>query len=674
MAMLQMQRISIYALKKDRKRILELLQRRGILEINDIIQEDNVFHKMDVTKARSGFEKHVVIANEALEILNHHAPLKKSMFSALNGRKVTSIEDYSAFSGKYEDSVQVAVDLISYSKEIAELKAEIIRLEAQIVMLTPWMKLDIPINFSITEHTKSFIGAISKEWSLEAILDKLKDFLPVEVEIISSSKEQTCIFALCPTTTADGVYNILRSMDFTTPGVSMDKAPVEQKVDLENRILEAKTAINKTVEAIVSLAKYREDIMFLQDYDRMRSDKYEVIGQLTQTNNIVVISGYIPEREIQEIEKSLNKDFLVAIEVEKPSEEEDVPVLLKNNGFAQPLEWVVAGFSLPGKGEIDPTMIMALFYYMLFGIMLADAGYGTLMVGVCAFCLIKYKHTIELSLKNFLTMFLFCGIATIFWGVMFGSYFGDLFDVTASTFFGATQLPIIPPLWFFPVDKPMLMLAFSMVLGLIHLMTGLVIKMYQLYKQKEYKALLYDAISWFALIVSSAILVVSLDMIKSMMGPGVSIPPALTKVATIIAILASIMILLTNGRESRNPFKRFLKGAYALYGITGYLSDVLSYSRLLALGLASGIIGNVINKMAAMPAKSPLGPFFFIIIVIGGHALNIAINALGSYVHTTRLSYVEFFGKFYGGGGRFFHPFQMKTKYYKIKENMKNEN
>ena len=152
------------------------------------------------------------------------------------------------------------------------------------------------------------------------------------------------------------------------------------------------------------------------------------------------------------------------------------------------------------------------------------------------------------------------------------------------------------------------------------------------------------------------------------------IPSAMKKVSVIVAIVAAGIIVLTNGRESKNPFKRFLKGAYALYGITSYLSDVLSYSRLLALGLATSIIGSVINKMAPMTANITLiGPFIFIVIVIFGHLLNVAINLLGAYVHTNRLQYVEFFGKFYEGGGRSFHPFNMKTKYYKVKESIKNE-
>jgi V/A-type H+-transporting ATPase subunit I len=266
-------------------------------------------------------------------------------------------------------------------------------------------------------------------------------------------------------------------------------------------------------------------------------------------------------------------------------------------------------------------------------------------------------------------MFLFCGISTTFWGVMFGSYFGDIFDVIGTKFFGVTELPVIPALWFIPVNKPMQMLSFSMILGIIHILAGLSIKIYQLIKRKDYLAIVYDALSWFVLVVSCTLLLVSLDMIKNILSITFVLPKGVSTVSTALAVLSALVIILTNGRESRNPIKRFLKGAYALYGITGYLSDVLSYSRLLALGLASGIIASVINKMAGMIGNGVVGAIVMVIILIVGHAINFAINILGAYVHTNRLQYVEFFGKFYEGGGRAFNPFNMKTKYYKVKEN-----
>jgi V/A-type H+-transporting ATPase subunit I len=673
MAMQQMQRIYIYALKKDRKPLLEMLQRRGVLEINDAVPEDDVFCKADVSQARSGFERNINAAGEAVGILDRYVDVKKSMFSSLKGRKEISTAEYNAFKGKYGQTMDTAVKINTYVKEIAEWKAEILKLKTQAELLAPWTGLDIPLGFTGTRFTKGFLGTLPREWTPEKIYGALAQFMPVDVDIISSSREQTCIFVLCAKDKADGVYEALRALDFSHPGVSSDKAPAEQIELLEKRITQAEERIKAAEAAIAASAGSRDDLLFLQDYDCMRLEKYEVIGRLAQSRNIFVLTGYVPERDAKALEEALNKSFTAAVELEQPSEKEEVPVLLSNNGFARPLEWVVESFSLPKTGEIDPTMIMAIFYYLIFGIIMADVGYGTLVTAACLLLLLRYGRKMEASMKNFFTMFLYCGISTIAWGIVFGNYFGDLIDIIAGSFFGVEKTPILPPLWFMPMNQPMRMLAFSMAFGIIHLLFGLVIKGYQLFRQKDYKGIFYDAVSWFVLVVGCTLLLLSMDMIKSILGLTMVIPKVAVNISSVGAVLAAITIVATNGRESRNPFKRFLKGLYALYGISGYLSDVLSYSRLLALGLASGVVCSVVNKIAGMVSHSIVGPLAFIIIILLGHSLNFAINILGAYVHTNRLQYVEFFSKFYGGGGRPFNPFNMKTKYYKVKESMKNE-
>ncbi len=666
MAMLQMQRILICALKKDRKSIMELLQRRGVVEISDILPEDSVFQKNDISAAKNILEKSISSAREAIEILNSYSDEKKSLLAPLQGMKEVSLEDYQAFQDKHDIILRTADRVIALSKEIAETRAEIIKLKTQIEILTPWINLDIPISFSGTKATKVFIGTLPTEWTLEAIYAELADFMPLNVDIISSSKNQTCIFAICQKEKGDAVFEALRQIEFSLPGVSFDLAPAEQLKVLNNQIAEAEKAISEAIAEIEVCKQQKEDIKFLLDYNSMRMEKYGAIGHLLQSRNTFVMSGFIAKVEAVALSKELNEKYLLSIDLEDPSEEEEVPVQLKNNAFSEPLEWIVNAYSPPKKGEIDPTMIMALFYYLLFGLMLGDAGYGLIMVLGCGFGLLKYGKRMEHSTKNSLRMFLYCGISTMFWGIVFSSYFGDIVDVVSETYFG--HKVSIPPLWFIPMNEPMRMLTFSMALGLIHIFTGLGVKLYQLIRQKEYKAIIYDVIFWLVLLFSCIILLLSMQMIVDLLGVNFKMSSDVANVAGILAILSSIGIICTNGRESRNPFKRFLKGLYALYGISGYLSDVLSYSRLLALGLASGVIAMVINKMAAMVGKGLIGPFIFIIIIVFGHSLNIAINALGAYVHTNRLQYVEFFGKFYEGGGRLFMPFSNKTKYYKIKE------
>jgi V/A-type H+-transporting ATPase subunit I len=671
MAIQQMQKVFIYALKKNRKPVLEYIQRKGVIEIDDMLPKDSVFRKKDVSVGRLELDKNVASSNEAIEILNRVVPKKSTISNLLIGRKEVSSKVYNEFKEKHNSVLKIIKRIIILNKEIIEGNAEILKLQAQVEMLMPWMGLDIPLDFTETKYTKSFIGTLPKEWTLEQIYEELACCMPVNIDIISSSKNQTCIFVLSAKEKADKVGELLRRMEFAYPSLTSHVPPSQQQKELEKLISNEQSVIKKAKEEIISYNKFREDILFLHDYDTMRSEKYEVIGQLLQSKNVFIISGYIPKKDSQILEKQLNKMFEAAVEIEQPSPEEEVPVLLQNNGFSAPLEGIVRGFSLPGRKETDPTMVMSLFYYMMFGLMLSDAGYGALMIIGCSLLLIKFNNQMESSWKRTLQMYLYCGISTAFWGIMFGSYFGNLIDVVRKTFFGIDET--IPALWFYPVNEPMRMLAFSMLIGLIHLMTGLWMKFYMLLKQRDIKSIIYDVLSWFVLVVSCTMILLSMQMIKGILQIDFTLPSKVTSISAGLAVISAIVIIFTNGRESRNPFKRFLKGLYALYGITGYLSDVLSYSRLLALGLATGIIGSVINKMASMAAGGFLGPLFFIIIVIVGHVLNIAINALGAYVHTNRLQYVEFFSKFYEGGGRQFNPFGMKTKYYKVKENTNNE-
>lgn len=669
MAVLQMQHIYICGLKKERKQILEQLQRSGVVEISEMKQDNNVFIKQDVTSAVSALKKNVATAKEAILILDAYTQKKSSMLAVLNGRKVITGKAYDDFYKKHDYITRISNRICSIPKQIAEQKAEILKLKAQKEILSPWVLLDIPLNYKGTKSTSVFLGTLPNSWSYDEIYSILAEFMPVDVKIISSSREQTCIFVLCEKQKSDEVYNSLRSAGFSYVSSLSDIVPAAGIKEIDDQIETAEKEISDLGKEIKSYDKNRDDIMFLYDFETMRSDKYEVINLMLQSRNTFVISGYVADRDKNLAESALTGKYEVAVEFEQPSEDEDTPILLKNNSFARPLEKTIESFSLPGKGEIDPTSAVSLFYYMLFGLMLSDAVYGAVIAFACAAGLIFYRRNLEDSVRNTLKMYLFCGIATIFWGVMFGSYLGDIVDVVSKTFLGKTVS--IPPLWFFPIKDPMRMLVFCMIIGITHLFFGLGMKLVQCIRQKNYKAIIYDVFFWYMLLIGSILKLLSMKMFTNILGLSSPLSASVGNVGGIVAVIAALGIIMTNGRESKNPFKRFLKGLYALYGITGYLSDILSYSRLLALGLATGVICSVVNQMAGMLGgsfKGPIGVILFIIVCILGHTLNIAISALGAYVHTTRLQYVEFFGKFYQGGGHKFSPFGVETKYYKIME------
>ena len=264
-------------------------------------------------------------------------------------------------------------------------------------------------------------------------------------------------------------------------------------------------------------------------------------------------------------------------------------------------------------------------------------------------------------------LFLYCGISTTFWGFMFGSFFGDAVNIIATTFFNRPDIRLAP-LWFEPISYPMRMLVFSFAFGIVHLFTGLGVKLYSSIKSGHLADGIYDAVFWYLLVGGAVVYMLTLSMFTEMLGLGFTLPPAAGAISGAAALIGLVGIIFTSGRESKNWGKRLLKGLYGAYGVTSYLSDILSYSRLLALGLATSVISTVFNQLGSMLGNSIPGIILFILVFLIGHTLNLAINALGAYVHTNRLQFVEFFGKFYEGGGRKFNPFAIHTKYYKVKE------
>ncbi|MGL4798939.1 MAG: V-type ATP synthase subunit I [Cellulosilyticaceae bacterium] len=666
MAVAQMQLVHIYGLKKQKKPLMKWLQRQGNIEIIDLPTDDTYFYKEDVLKNKATAERCGALAEDTIGILETYVPSKRKPLAFFEGKRELKAEDYEAFEAQYEELKKKVEDIQYAVKQLEALKAEKLQLLHKQEMFSQWESLDIPLAFKGTQKIVSFIGTLPAVWSEETLKAQLGEEQLLYIQCIQTDKQQSYFFILGLKYQEEQVLEKLRGLGFTYPDSQLKGIPKQEIEAITEAIKINEEAVERTVENIKSYAALRDRMALLVDYEKMKVGRYEATAQLLESDQMMILRGYIPKDTSPFFEKQIKMQFQVAVEFDEPSEEAEVPVLLKNNSFVAPLESVVEAFSPPGKGEKDPTTITALFYYVLFGLMLSDVAYGTMMVLGCGFVLWKYKEKLEIGMKNALKMFFICGISTIFWGAMFGSYFGDIVDVASQTFIG--HKVIIPPLWFFPVNEPMRMLVFSMLVGVIHLLTGLTMKLIGLAGQKNYKAILYDVVFWYGIIVGCIGILLSTPMFTNMIGISFTWPEAVGRGMSILAILCAVGIVVTNGRESRNPFKRLLKGAYALYGITGYLSDVLSYSRLLALGLATGVICTVINKMASMAAVGPLGMVWFILIFLAGHSLNLGINLLGAYVHTTRLQYVEFFGKFYEGGGRKFMPYKLHTKYYTFKD------
>ena len=669
MAVMQMDRICVCALKKDRKRLLEFLQRQGSVELKKA-EADDLFQTMDTASFRAMFEKSAKTAAAALEILNRYAPAQTSALSFLSGRQILSVKESEAFTARWSERMNVAERLIVLDREISQAKADILKAEAAEEALTPWLNLPVPLTFQGTDQTRAWIGSVQGEADGAALLARMTQAAPVmgpvHIEVIRSSKEMTSFYVLALKRDAMGVEAALNALGFVRPSGASSRTPVFAMERLKEKKLDAQARIDTSATEIKSYESQRGELKLLEDYFLMRTEKYGVLAQLGQSKHAVVLSGYVAREDAAALEKKLHDRFDCAVEFSPADDDEEAPVRLKNRPYAAATEAVLESYSMPSRTEIDPSPVMSFFYYLMFGLMLSDAGYGLILAVACG-VLPRIYPQMEESWRRSLRMFFWCGVSTVFWGILFSSYFGDAVNVISKNFFGHEVG--IPALWFLPLDKPMLLLMFCLAIGVVHLVTGYVMKARNLFAAGKPLDILYDCGYPVLLLFSLLVPLVGSGMFQTMAGFSIALPGWVSQACMIVAGGSILGVVLTAGRESKSWGKRIAKGLYAAYNVAaGWLGDILSYSRLLALGLATGVIASVFNSLGALAGAGVVGAVLFILVFLIGQTMNLGINILGAYVHSNRLEYVEFFGKFYEGGGRKFQPFGVHTKYYRIEE------
>ena len=672
MAVLQMKKMNICGVKGDRKPILERLQSLGVMEIHrEDIPDCEGFSKMDTKIDISLFEKNMRLINNALSILDKYVPEKKGMLSTLEGKKTVKREEFDKITSGTDELLLKAKAIVSLEKEISEKKAHIIRFENQTESITPWLGLDIPMDLRGTKHTSIILGTMPKEITIDelnaVLMGETQGVTAVDCNVVAEDRDLMYVCIFCLTCEKVAVEAALRINRFTKLQYRYNKTPNELIDEFKNEIISTKEEVSQCEAKIKKQVSLSGDLKLIDDYFRMRKTKYELIGNLLQSKNTFIMSGYIPAKYEEAVRMTIEDEYACAVFVSELSEDDDPPTILTNNKFSESMEGVVESYGLPHRGEFDPTGIMSFFYVFFFGLMLSDAAYGAIMAGLCFAVLKKFPNMSRGTYKN-IKMFMFCGLTTMFWGVMFGGYFGDVIQVVARTFLNKEVT--VPALWFEPLGDPMRLLLWCMGFGVIHLFVGLGIKGYQQIKARAYMDFMCDVILWYVFLIGLILLLLPTDIFASISRMNIVFPHAVNVLAKGMAITGAAGLLLMSGREQKNPALRIALGAYDIYNITGWLSDVLSYSRLLALGLATGVIASVVNQMGSMTGSGIIGVILFTIIFIIGHLLNMAINLLGAYVHTNRLQFVEFFSKFYEGGGRPFKPFIRDTEYIDLKEEL----
>ncbi len=649
-----MKSVTVFALRSERKRLMEYLQRQGIVDITrqENAEPEQGFERNDTALSASNFERTAATAEKAVEILNEYVPENKGLLGSLSGRRIVSDEQYCNAVENNAEIMQKCRAVIKAAAGITECVAERARLNARIETVLPWETLDVSQQFTGTKRTAAFIGSLPKNLSEQEICEGLAATNPdiiFSVEKISSNDEQTNVFIVCPKADGEKMAQVLREHGFMRPPQATTKKPKEKIAELRTRLEQNDKRQEELKEQILELAKSRYDMELVADYFSTRAEKYRAIGSLDQSKNTFILKGYIDADKADELKSYVEGNFKAAVEIEEPTEEE-VPVAIKNNAFTAPAAGLTELYALPKKNEVDPTPIMSFFYYFFFGMMLSDAGYGILLALGSWFLIKKCKP--ERNMERSLRLFMYCGISTIVWGIIFGSFFGDAIWVISETFFGKT----LPPWPISPMNQAIELFIVSVAMGFVVIITGLLAKFINTCRNDGAVAAVFETGSWITILLGIGVVAVGIFLKVNI----------LSVVGGVMAGLGALTVI-ANGVRVKGP-AGIISGLGGLYDITGYISDLMSFSRLMALGLTTAAMGQVFNLLGAMGGRSVGGALGMFIIFTIGHLLSFALNALGAYVHTLRLQYVELFGKFYEGGGKPFKPFAHKSKYTRFKE------
>ena len=583
-----------------------------------------------------------------LPVLAKRSKRKKQLFPPATPVKTAEFKS----SGRYDSAWKTVAETEKIVKSMAERRADLLAEQDLMAALLPYLSYPYPLNEEGTEHTVFLLGALPGSVTDEKLAAAIGE-LGVVTEVLSRDKRSVTLFAVCHKSRREEVLHALATLGFVRAVFKGETGTATEAYDAADRRADKIREAEERMESRLQiLADNLTDIEILSDIEHTTRLTEENKRKLAATGRCAVLSGWCPVPAEQKIVQAL-EPFAAAYEFEDPAEGEEPPVLLKNNGFARNFEWVLGMYAYPKYGRYDPTFLMSIFYFIIFGLMFADAGYGLLLAVLC-FGAVRWFKPRE-GMKRFLLMFGFCGIACIICGVLFGSYFGDfpLAFMRNILHIPEERLPRLAliseganiAVLFDPLQSPMVFLVLSLGVGAVHLLTGMAVKAVILCRDGHPLDALFDIGSYWLLFAGVALLFINRT-------PGI-----------VLTAAGALAIIATQGRAKKGIVGKLLGGFGGIYGLINYVSDLLSYSRILALGLASAVIGQVVNMMATMKGASFIGFIMLILVFVIGHVLNLAINVLGTFVHTARLQYIEFFGKFYEDGGTPFRPIAPADKY-----------
>ena len=649
MAILKMKKLRLMAVRSRKDELLRELIRHGCVEFSEL--EDQI-QGSDVESILSRESSDVATLKSQLTSLNHaialldtYAPKKGKLLSAKPELEDLAFLDDTGLSG----ALKFAGAIEGYDARIKRISAEESRQRGIIDSLQPWLGLDLPLNTEGTERCGVLMGTIPVKMELADVQAALSQ-VDEESELfqVNEDKRDRYVLLVAMKETIPAMQECLRGFGFTASSLGSMKGTARECLSAaEEALKELASEKEACAQSIVAEAVRRDELKLAADRVSTKIALAEADEKLYGTASTVVMEGWIPEEREQELIKVFD-DFGCAYETLTPTEEEypEVPVKLKNNKITNGLNMVTEMYSLPAYGSLDPNPLMAPFFILFYGLMMADMGYGLLMVIAALVAMKKIKP--RKGSLSFCQLLLWGGISTFVCGALTGGFFGDAL-VKIGQILGKPDGWGELPALFSPMTDSMMVLIGAMALGLVHLNTGMVIN----FVKKTKRGQLADAI-W----EEGALWVTLVGIILFALKIGnVSGVP--------VVLVIGLVMVFYGGSRSAKGLGKLLSIFTTLYNTaTGWFGDILSYSRIMALMLAGSVIATVFNTIGAIANSF----WLFIPVFLIGHTLNFALNLLGCYVHDLRLQCLEYFGKFYEDGGRPFKPLEVTTKYYNVAE------
>ncbi|GCD11808.1 V-type ATP synthase subunit I [Clostridium tagluense] len=643
MAIVKMSKFTLFAFESQKETLLDSLHRFENVQFINLqkLEEEHLqsLKKDSENEKVSYLEGEQAKVKFAIDLLLKHIEKEGAIKSLVKGKRSLNYEELETLAKKSNYSENYK-KLKEKDNILTEMKNEKAKINSEIEVLTPWIPLDSNFkDLKALNSTLFIMGSIPKV-SKDTFREKFDNEIPYSyLEVISEGKNGVNVIALVYKEYEEKAKEILKNYSFNAINLKYDGIPAQLLKEFKARL----DAIAKEEEIINSEikedCKYLEDFKVVYEYLLNKHIKASACENFLKTESVVAIEGWVPTglaKDLEEVIKAITKENFY-LEVEDAIKEDDeVPILLKNNSLVEPFELITSMYSLPKYSEIDPTPLHTPFYMVFFGMMLADLGYGIVMFIACALALKMFN--LDEGQKKFAKFFLFLSIPTAITGALYGSFFGDLIE-----FKGLIN----------PGEDLMKLLVISIVIGAFQIYFGLGIRGYMLIRDGKPMDAIYDVLTWYAALTGAFLF---------LGGATVGLAPNVINIGKWVMIVGMVALVLTQGRQNKGIGAKLGGGLYGLYGISSYIGDLVSYSRLMALGLSGGFIAVSFNMLIGM-IPAPFNIIFGVFIFVGAQTFNMLLSALGAFVHSARLQYVEYFSKFYEGGGKAFIVFKPKNQY-----------